>query len=136
VDTERARQLLIAERERLTQLIDRERAAGGGEEANDLLAADSQPADAAQETINREVETSVVESLTDELSEVERAMTKVDDGTYGLDESTGEPIPDERLEIRPMARFTVENEAQEEKLAQANRGLDDETRIQGGRSSL
>jgi RNA polymerase-binding transcription factor DksA len=137
VDTERARQLLIAERERLHQLIAGEVAAGGGdEEVTDLLASDSQPADAAQETINREVETTIVGSLQDELDEVERALAKVDAGTYGLDEFTGEPIPDERLEIRPMARFTVENEAKQEKLAKANRGLDDETRIQGGRSSL
>lgn len=137
VDTERARQLLTEERERLQQLIAGEGAAGGGvEEANDLLASDSQPADAAQETVTREIETSVVGSLQDELDEVERALLKLDQGTYGLDESTGEPIPDERLEIRPMARFTVENEAREEKLAKAHRGLDDETRIQGGTSSF
>ncbi len=136
METERARELLTAERERLSQLIAREGAAGGGEEAaNDLLAADSQPADAAQETINRELVTTVVGSLQDELDEVERALTKLEEGTYGLDESTGEPIPDERLEVRPMARFTVANEAQQEKLAKANRGLDDESRIQGGASS-
>lgn len=136
METERARQLLTEERERLQQLIAGEGAAGGGEvAANDLLAADSQPADAAQETINRELATSVVESLQDELDDVERAVLKLEEGTYGLDESTGEPIPDERLEVRPMARFTVQNEAQEEKLSKASRGLDDESRIHGGPTS-
>jgi DnaK suppressor protein len=41
------------------------------------------------------------------LDDVERALAKVEAGTYGRSEATGEPIPRERLEAMPWARGTV-----------------------------
>jgi DnaK suppressor protein len=43
------------------------------------------------------------------LHEVEKALERLDEGTYGLDEISGEPIPVERLRALPWARMTVEN---------------------------
>jgi DnaK suppressor protein len=44
------------------------------------------------------------------LAEVERALQKIQEGSYGLSDSSGEPIPKERLESVPEAIFTVEDE--------------------------
>jgi DnaK suppressor protein len=41
------------------------------------------------------------------LAEVERALAKLDEGTYGMSETTGAPIPYERLAAVPWARDDV-----------------------------
>ncbi len=48
------------------------------------------------------------------LARVERALEKIRDGTYGLSDVSGPPIPDDRLEAEPDAIVTVaEQEARE-----------------------
>jgi DnaK suppressor protein len=42
------------------------------------------------------------------LADVERALAKLEAGTYGTSEATGEPIPRERLDAIPWARGTVQ----------------------------
>ena len=44
------------------------------------------------------------------LVEIERALEKIAAGTYGLSDESGEPIPRERLEAKPEALRTVEEE--------------------------
>jgi DnaK suppressor protein len=41
---------------------------------------------------------------------IERALKKIDEGTYGLSEASGKPIPTERLEASPEAIYTVEEQ--------------------------
>jgi RNA polymerase-binding transcription factor DksA len=43
----------------------------------------------------------------DHLREVDAALARLDDGTYGRCEVCGEPIPGPRLEARPVARTCV-----------------------------
>ena len=43
-----------------------------------------------------------------QIEEIDRALAKIDDGTYGICEVSGEPIPRERLEAIPWARERVE----------------------------
>ena len=56
------------------------------------------------------------------LMELDRALAKIEDGSYGLCEGTGEPIGVGRLKARPWARYGVaykeqlEREEREEKL--------------------
>ena len=44
-----------------------------------------------------------------ELDEVERALAKLDDGTYGRCEICGEPIAEARLEAMPATRFCIDH---------------------------
>ena len=44
----------------------------------------------------------------DTLGEVEAALLRIEDGTYGTCEFTGKPIPEERLKAVPWTRYTVE----------------------------
>jgi RNA polymerase-binding transcription factor DksA len=45
--------------------------------------------------------------LESQLKDVEEALARIDAGTYGHDETTGEPIPVERLEANPAARTNI-----------------------------
>lgn len=44
------------------------------------------------------------------LSEINEAISRIENGGYGICELTGEPIPEERLEAVPWARFTLKAE--------------------------
>jgi DnaK suppressor protein len=44
----------------------------------------------------------------DELARVDRALTRIADGTYGVSEVSGKPIPRERLEALPSATTLVD----------------------------
>jgi len=50
------------------------------------------------------------------LAKIDQALRRVDDGTYGYCEETGEPIGIERLEARPIATLSVEAQARHERL--------------------
>lgn len=44
------------------------------------------------------------------LGSIERALHKIDEGTYGLSDGSGAPIPIERLEASPEALYTLEEQ--------------------------
>lgn len=118
VDPEQARQRLESERSRVEGLIgDLRGELGPGSEneaVSELADYDQHPADMGTETFEREKDLSILESLETELAELEAALQRVDDGTYGIDEVTGEPIPAERLEAFPTARTNVDTERREQ----------------------
>ena len=47
--------------------------------------------------------------LRSELDEVERALAKLDDGSYGKCETCGQPIAEPRLEAMPATRFCIDH---------------------------
>lgn len=55
--------------------------------------------------------------LTDAISEVQRALTKFEKGTYGLCDNCGQPIGLERLEILPQASLCVKCKGQQTRSA-------------------
>lgn len=55
------------------------------------------------------------ENVVQMLDDVNHALGRLDDGTYGLDEMTGEPIPVDRLLAIPWATMTVEHAAETER---------------------
>ena len=57
------------------------------------------------------------------LEHVGRALEKIDEGTYGLSDMSGQPIPRERLEAIPEALYTLGEEQRREKpiVGQASR---------------
>jgi RNA polymerase-binding transcription factor DksA len=66
------------------------------------------PGSVTGELNEREKDLSILEGLELELAEVEAALHRLDDGTYGIDEVTGEPIDPERLDAIPAARTNVD----------------------------
>lgn len=112
MDDARARQLLEAERDRLIGLRDGHTSQHLQESLEDatseLTSFDQHPGDVASDTAEREKDYSVREHVEAQLREVEDALRRLDEGRYGICEGTGEPIPDERLEAEPTARYTVD----------------------------
>lgn len=50
---------------------------------------------------------SLVRQAHDHLAEIDAAVTRLDEGRYGTCEACGDPIPEGRLEARPLARSCV-----------------------------
>jgi len=48
------------------------------------------------------------------IHDIERALQKIADGTYGFSDASGDPIPKARLEATPEAIFTVEEQSKRE----------------------
>ena len=84
-----------------------------GEEAN----ANAQTAgqaheyeDDAQKLTALELEGNLTAADDYRLSNIERALQKIDDGTYGLSDASGAPISMERLEAVPEALYTLDEQ--------------------------
>lgn len=114
MESEEARRRVEAEKQRVEALIDDLRGELGDEseteQLSELAAYDQHPADTATETFEREKDLSILDQLEVELAELQAALERIDAGTYGVDEVTGEPIPDERLDAIPAARTNVDTE--------------------------
>lgn len=65
-------------------------------------------ADAAAITSERTERLGIAESLSEMLESVNNALIHVDNGTYGVCEECGNPIPAARLEARPFSLLCVE----------------------------
>lgn len=50
------------------------------------------------------------------ISKIDAAIKRIDDGTYGYCEETGEPIGIKRLEARPVATLSIEAQERHEKM--------------------
>jgi DnaK suppressor protein len=105
VERGRARELLTAERQRIeNELADLARR--DGEPQDEDVDAGDQATDLYQDELDESRE----QDLREQLEAVERAEQRLADGTYGLSVKSGLPIPDERLEARPTAELTVDEE--------------------------
>jgi DnaK suppressor protein len=69
-------------------------------------------AERAERTEEEEELLDLADQETTLLSQINRALVKMDKGTYGLSEESGLPIPLERLRAVPWARFIAEEEAE------------------------
>jgi DnaK suppressor protein len=73
---------------------------------------DTQPdsGDMSQNMFDREMDATIEGQTERRLEDVERALEKIEEGTYGLSDESGEPIPKGRLEAAPEAIRTVEEQ--------------------------
>jgi DnaK suppressor protein len=78
------------------------------EEEEDFTQHDS--GDMSQSLFTREVDATVEQQVERRLQAVERALQKIEEGTYGISDDSGEPIPRGRLEAMPEATRTVEEQ--------------------------
>lgn len=106
MDAERARELLARERERIEESLAVLGAQGPLEGDARIEPGDEDSEDLYQD----EFDEGRRQDLREQLAAVERAEARLEAGTYGLSVESGEPIPDGRLEARPTAERTVEEE--------------------------
>ena len=84
-----------------------------GEQEGDFTEHDT--GDMSRDIFDREVDATIVEQVDQRLEVVERALQKTEEGTYGLSDVSGEPIPRGRLEAVPEANRTVEEQQRYER---------------------
>ena len=72
-------------------------------------------ADAGSDAYDRDFALSLLSQEQNSLYEIDEALKRIDDGTYGTCEISGKPIPHARLEALPFTRYTVECQAELEK---------------------
>jgi RNA polymerase-binding transcription factor len=103
MDSQRAHELLAAEREKVEAEMTAVKR-DGPEEGD----ARREPGHFNSEGLYQdEFDAGRGRDLEDRLLAIERAEARLADGTYGLSTRSGEPIPDERLEVNPTAELTV-----------------------------
>jgi DnaK suppressor protein len=105
MDPERAAELLRAERERLERSLVARQHQDDGEESDV-----EDPGNLASDLYQDELDEGLRSDIEAQLAAIARAEERLAAGTYGLSVESGEPIPDERLEINPTAELTVDEE--------------------------
>jgi DnaK suppressor protein len=108
---EEQRALLVTERAEYTEKADELKAEA------DLLARDSEPGDiqfdeeggeGGNANVERELDLVLSAQARAAVDEIDRALTKIDNGTYGVCETCGQPIPRARLKALPYASLCVQ----------------------------
>jgi DnaK suppressor protein len=80
--------------------------------------------DRASSEVDREIELRARERQRKLISKIDAALARLDDGTYGFCEETGEPISLRRLEARPIATLSVEAQERHERQEKLHRADD------------
>lgn len=82
------------------------------ERANDgdLSSSDPRPTEIGTETFDRERDLSLLKRLEKEMDEVQAALDRLEDGTYGRCEACGRPIARDRLDALPATRYCAEHD--------------------------
>jgi DnaK suppressor protein len=100
---EKLRQALEAEQDQLRHQLQELDTDEGG------LTFDDNFADSGQVAAEQGEARTLASQLREQLEDVERALAKLENGTYGLCEVCGQPISDARLEAMPAARYCIEH---------------------------
>ncbi|ADV47161.1 TraR/DksA family transcriptional regulator [Nitratifractor salsuginis] len=102
LDLEHFKKLLEEERERLLREID---AVSNDTQALDVAASEAEDrGDISEIDAENAIDQKLLDDLKAQLEEVNAALKRIAEGTYGICEKTGKPIPVERLEAYPAAR--------------------------------
>jgi DnaK suppressor protein len=111
--TEQFKKQLLAEKamleKELGKIGKKDSASPGGWDATstkmDIDSADDNEVADKLESMDENI--GIVNNLEKQLLEVSAALERIENGTYGKDEKTGEPIDMERLKANPSARFAI-----------------------------
>ena len=72
-------------------------------------------ADRASSETDRAIELRARDRQRKLISKIDAALARIDDGTYGYCEETGEPISLKRLDARPIATLSIEAQERHER---------------------
>ncbi len=118
IDTDRFREALLEERRRVEAAIENLHDEHQGtitDEAGEEAAYDNHLADTATETFDRELDYTLEENSEHVLADIDAALKRIDDGTYGVCTNCGKQIPEERLEARPWATLCIDCKRERER---------------------
>jgi RNA polymerase-binding protein DksA len=112
IDVDTFRQLLVEERERILSALahlhdDNSKSMEDELGALTGRAMDNHLGDMASVTFDRELDEGLEEGAQQTLAQIDRAIAKLDDGSYGTCERCGGDIGEERLRARPWALLCI-----------------------------
>ena len=110
IDAVRFRSLLEYERARAAGLVSGLRAdiASAGESRRGLRV-DEQDPEGAETIFEISKETSLLDLQLEHLEEIDAALDRINDGSYGTCLECGQPIPEGRLEARPWTGYCIDH---------------------------
>jgi DnaK suppressor protein len=112
VDTDRFRTALLDERGRIESAIEylhRETPGSLEDETEEIVGnSDNHLGDAAAGTLDREIDYTLEGNSEQLLAQIDAALARIEDGTYGTCTNCGKPIPEERLEAVPWATLCID----------------------------
>jgi RNA polymerase-binding protein DksA len=112
VDTTRFEQILREERQRVQDAISylHEETPGSLEDETEEIIgnSDNHLGETATATLDREIDYSLEENSEQVLRSIDAALQRIDDGTYGICATCGQPISEERLEAIPYATQCID----------------------------
>jgi RNA polymerase-binding transcription factor DksA len=119
IDTAEFEQRLREERKRVEQALENLRSEHPGsltEETGELTDAgtDNHLGDFGTETFERELDEGLAEGDERRLQEIDAALQRIEDGSYGRCAVDGEPIPTERLRAVPWATLCIDHQREQE----------------------
>jgi RNA polymerase-binding protein DksA len=118
IDTSRFRDLLLEERERVAAAIENlheDHKGSLSEETGEDAVFDNHLGDTATETYDRELDYTLEENSEHVLADIDAALKRIEDGTYGTCTTCGKQIPEERLEARPSATLCIDCQRKRER---------------------
>ena len=118
IDTGRFQQLLTEERKRVVDAIDNIHAENPGsmvEETEEISFQGNHLGDVASATFDREMASTLEDNSTHVLAEIDAALARIENGTYGVCARCGQPIGPERLEALPWATLCIEDKRKQER---------------------
>ena len=112
VDTARFEQILREERQRVCDAISylHEETPGSLEDETEEIVgnSDNHLGDTATATLDREIDYSLEENSEQVLRAIDAALRRIEEGTFGICETCGQPISEERLEAIPYATQCID----------------------------
>ena len=105
VNAERFREPLLEERRRVTEAIEYLHAENAGSMDEEIP--ETGMADTATVTVDRELDYSLEENSVHVLREIDGALGRIDNGTFGTCTRCGKPIGEERLEAMPYVTLCI-----------------------------
>jgi RNA polymerase-binding protein DksA len=113
VNTDRFRELLLEERRRVSEALDYLHEENSGSQDDEVP--ETGLADTATVTLDRELDYSLEENSSRVLEEIDAALKRIEDGTFGECTSCGKQIAQERLEAMPHATKCIDCKRLEER---------------------
>jgi RNA polymerase-binding protein DksA len=109
-DTKRFREMLLTERERMQKALDNihEENPGSIEDETGDETQDQHLGDTATAMHDREVDYTLEDNAEHLLVAIDAALSRIDDGSYGVCMNCGKPIGEERLEALPWAERCID----------------------------
>ncbi len=115
LDLQRFRELLEQQRADLRRELDALQVETANVNQTEGYGVKNHPAEDASELFLRERNLAISGDLRQELDDVERALIRIANGTYGFCVVCGEPINPERLEARPAATYSIRHQRERER---------------------